>query len=225
MKRTTTPLPPPEHFTLEQPARPDPAKESRKAVVTLLLIAVALAAAAWFTGTLAAHDDARLNAYRAARACPAGQREPTGADCLATVTATLTRQYVQAGKDPYPHVVLAGIAAAPVDVALPENDGLFDSVAPGDSVRATLWEGRVLRVSGGGGSQSTLAVPVPFDVSPPLVGALFTGTYALLAVYFLPEGPDPTTWRPPSPSPRWEPRSASPSSAQANPAAPAATRR
>lgn len=185
MKRTTTPLPPPEHFSLEQPARRDPAKESRKAIVTLLLIALALATAACFTGTLAARDDARLNAYRAARPCPAAQSEPTHADCLAEVTATLSKQYVEAGKDPYPQVVLAGIAASPVDVTLPETDGLFDNVAPGGSVQATLWEGRVLRVAGGGESQTTLAVPVPFDVSPPLVGALFTGAYALLATYFL----------------------------------------
>ena len=41
-----------------------------------------------------------------------------------------------------------------------------------------------MRVSGGGQSASTLDVPVPTNVSVPLVGALFTGTYALLAMYF-----------------------------------------
>ncbi len=185
MKRTTTPLPLPEHFTLEQPGRRDPAKESRRAVVALLLVALALTTGACFTGTFAARDDARLNAYRAARPCPAAQGESPAADCLAEVTATLRSRYYSQSKPSYPHVVLAGIAASPVDVMLPDTDDPLADVAPGGSVRATVWEGTVLRVSGGGESESTLAVPVPTNVSVPLIGALFTGIYALLAGYFL----------------------------------------
>jgi hypothetical protein len=183
MKKNTPP-PLPTYFSLDQPARRDQAKESRTAIVTLLLIACALAIGAGLTGTVAARADTRLNAFRAARPCPAAQVAPKGADCLAEVTATLRNQYFGKEKPYYPHVVLAGIAASPVDVTLPDTDGLFGNVIPGGSLRVTLWEGKVMRVSGGGQSASTLDVPVPTNVSVPLVGALFTGTYALLAMYF-----------------------------------------
>ncbi|GAA1952539.1 hypothetical protein [Kitasatospora viridis] len=124
-----------------------PQPPDHRARGAVLAVAAGFLAATALAGALGyLHFSAQIRAYRAARPCPA-------ADCYREVTATLAEKYEESGRSTSWHVSLDTAPPADRDVAV--SRGLFESVQPGDTVRARIWRGTVTAVNG----SATYAAP------------------------------------------------------------------
>ena len=129
-------------------------------------------------GVLAVQDFRTERAFDSAVSCGSAQTT-TAESCLTDVTATVTGVTEVGGKSSSYRLALDSPAGA-VTVSFSDDNAVLDYADDGSAVTAEYWRGRVVSVTGTGGSATTTDAP-PLAFARNLGGTLFALGFALYA--------------------------------------------
>ncbi|WP_327354007.1 hypothetical protein [Streptomyces sp. NBC_01304] len=142
-----------------------------RTIVSVVAGAVCLMVAAFLLAVVQPRSEAEVTDFRAARACPAGER---GEDCLRSGQATVEDKRAERRKKSTRYYLTLREGSAPeADVRLDDDDPVYGSVGPGDRVTVVRWRGEIRYVATAAGArQRTHAHP---EINSSVAGAVGLG--------------------------------------------------
>jgi hypothetical protein len=146
--------------------------------VIVIIVGCASLLAGIVLGYFHIHDNAELNAYRAAGVCAAASDALAGETCIytgrATVSASTTTTLLTL------NLTFAGISGRSFTADFPtDREPDASSVAQGANVTAELWNGEITKVAGVASTTNPEYLPTEL-----LIGGFIFGVLGLVAIYW-----------------------------------------